>query len=447
VPAGDRFTAGTTVVRVPDRDSLGRGMRAVVTTTAARMKLAGRPAATGISPWMYGRLPLDAEVLRSCGRPAGPTPADVPHTTPAAPGTPADRIRGQSAHDAHRSRIPAVPGDTMRSELHSTRQLINSRPQGRLMSAVLLVAAGLAMLIVGAEVLVRGAAALAGSLGVPPVVVGLTVVSVGTSAPELAIGIDSAINDAGPLAIGNIAGTNIVNLLLILGLSAAILPLAIAVPTIRRDLPIMAVIGILLLVMCWDGTLSRVDGIILLALAVGYTILIAIQAKRDPVAVQIAEDEVPTPKGRAWIHLLLTLAGLTVIVVGADLLVRGSINLSRSFGVSEALIGLTVVAIGTSAPELVTTLVSTFRGDRDIAIGNLIGSSTYNIGLVLGGSALVAPLEVTPELSRVDLPVMTAVMLLCIPVFLTGRRMSRVEGIGFVLAYVVYLTLLITFRT
>ena len=151
------------------------------------------------------------------------------------------------------------------------------------------------------------------------------------------------------------------------------------------------------------------------------------------MAVQIAEDEVPAPKGRTWVHLLLTLAGLAVIVVGADLLVRGSVDLSRAFGVSEAVIGLTVVAIGTSAPELVTTLVSTFRGDRDIAIGNLIGSSTYNIGLVLGSSALVAPLAVTPELVHVDLPVMAAVMLLCIPVFLTGRRMSRGEGIGFVL--------------
>jgi len=303
-------------------------------------------------------------------------------------------------------------------------------------TAVLLVAAGLALLIIGAEVLVRGAAALAGALGIPPVVVGLTVVSVGTSAPELAIGIDSAINDAGPLAVGNIAGTNIVNLLLILGLSAAIAPLAIAVPTIRRDLPIMAAVGLLLLALTWDGTLGRIDGAILLAVAAGYTMLIVVQARRDPIAARIAEEEVPAAKGRAWVHLLLTVVGLAVIVVGADLLVGGAVELSRSFGVSEAVIGLTVVAIGTSAPELVTTLVSTFRGDRDIAIGNLIGSSTYNIGLVLGGSALVAPLGVTPELTHVDLPVMAGVMLLCIPVFLTGRRMSRGEGIGFVLAYV-----------
>ena len=315
------------------------------------------------------------------------------------------------------------------------------------MNAVLLVAAGLALLIVGAEVLVRGASALAAALGVPPVVVGLTVVSVGTSAPELAIGIDSAINDAGPLAIGNVAGTNIVNLLLVLGLSAAIAPLAIAVPTIRRDLPVMGVIGILLLALCWDGTLSRVDGAILLAIAIGYTILIVLQARRDPVAVHIAADELPRPTGKTWVHVLLTVGGLAVIVVGADLMVSGAVDLSRSFGVSEAVIGLTVVAIGTSAPELVTTLVSTFRGERDIAIGNLIGSSTYNIGLVLGGSALVAPLGVTTELIHVDLPVMVAVMLLCIPVFLTGRRMSRLEGIGFVVGYVVFLGLLITFRT
>lgn len=315
------------------------------------------------------------------------------------------------------------------------------------MTAALLVAAGLALLIVGAEVLVRGASALAAALGVPPVVVGLTVVSVGTSAPELAIGIDSAINDAGPLAIGNIAGTNIVNLLLVLGLSAAIAPLAIAVPTIRRDLPVMAVIGVLVLALCWDGTLGRVDGAILLAIAIGYTILIVVQARRDPVATQIAQDEVRTPAGKTWVHMLLTVGGLAVIVVGADLLVGGAVDLSRSFGVSEAVIGLTVVAIGTSAPELVTTLVSTVRGERDIAIGNLIGSSTYNIGLVLGGSALVAPLSATTELIHVDLPVMVGVMLLCIPVFLTGRRMSRLEGIGFVIGYALYLALLLAFRT
>jgi cation:H+ antiporter len=315
------------------------------------------------------------------------------------------------------------------------------------MNAVLLVAAGLAMLIVGAEVLVRGASALAAALGVPPVVVGLTVISVGTSAPELAIGIDSAINDAGPLAIGNVAGTNIVNLLLVLGLSAAIAPLAITVPTIRRDLPVMAVIGVLLLALCWDGTLGRVDGAILLAIAVGYTILIVVQARRDPVAVEIAQDEVRRPHGKTWVQVLLTIAGLAVIVVGADLMVSGAVDLSRSFGVSEAVIGLTVVAIGTSAPELVTTMVSTIRGERDMAIGNLIGSSTYNIGLVLGGSALVAPLGVTNELIHVDLPVMIGVMLLCIPVFLTGRRMSRIEGIGFVIGYLVYLGLLLAFRT
>lgn len=315
------------------------------------------------------------------------------------------------------------------------------------MTAVLLVAAGLALLIVGAEVLVRGASALAAALGVPPVVVGLTVISVGTSAPELAIGIDSALNDAGPLAIGNVAGTNIVNLLLVLGLSAAIAPLAITVPTIRRDLPVMAVIGVLLLALCWDGTLSRLDGAVLLAIAVGYTILIVVQARRDPVAVEIAQDEIRRPQGKTWVHALLTVVGLAVIVVGADLMVSGAVDLSRSFGVSEAVIGLTVVAIGTSAPELVTTLVSTFRGERDMAIGNLIGSSTYNIGLVLGGSALVAPLGVTTELTHVDLPVMVGVMLLCIPVFLTGRRMSRLEGIGFVLGYAVYLGLLIAFRT
>lgn len=310
---------------------------------------------------------------------------------------------------------------------------------------LLLVAAGLAALVLGAELLVRSGASLADRLGIPPIVIGLTVVSIGTSLPELAIGVDAALRDAGALAVGNIAGTNIVNLLLILGLSAAIAPLAISVRTIRLELPIVAAVSLLALALAWDGTLSRVDAGALVAVAIAYTVCVVVLAVRDPARRRL--DEVTIARGGLGRDLLTLGAGVVIVVVGADWLVRGAVELAERLGVSEAVIGLTIVAIGSSAPELVTTLVSTVRGERDIAVGNLIGSSVYNLALILGVTALVSPLAISDGLLRVDLPLMTFVALLLIPVFITGRRVARSEGVAFVLAYLVYLAVLIGVRT
>lgn len=311
--------------------------------------------------------------------------------------------------------------------------------------AVLLVVVGLATLVLGAELLVRGGSAVAARLGIPPLVIGLTVVSIGTSLPELAIGVDAALRDAGPLAVGNIAGTNIVNLLLILGLSAAIAPLAIAVRTIRFEVPVVAAVSVLVLVLALDGSLSRGNGILLVAIALLYTAAVVLLAVRDPA--RTAVDDRPEREGRLVVDVAILVAGLVVVVVGADWLVRGAVELAASLGVSEAVIGLTVVAIGSSAPELVTTVVSTLRGDRDIAVGNLIGSSVYNLALILGITSWVAPLEVTQDLIRVDLPLMAFVAILLLPVFASGRRVSRAEGIAFVAAYVLYLGVVLTVRT
>lgn len=311
--------------------------------------------------------------------------------------------------------------------------------------AVLLVVVGLAALVVGAELLVRGGAAVAARLGIPPLVIGLTVVSIGTSLPELAIGVDAALRDAGPLAVGNIAGTNIVNLLLILGLSAAIAPLAIAVRTIRFEVPVVAAVSVLVLVLALDGSLSRGNGILLVAIALLYTAAVVALAVRDPA--RTAVDDRPEREGRLVVDVAILVAGLAVVVVGADWLVRGAVELAASLGVSEVVIGLTVVAIGSSAPELVTTVVSTLRGDRDIAVGNLIGSSVYNLALILGITSWVAPLEVTQDLIRVDLPLMAFVAILLLPVFASGRRVSRAEGTAFVAAYVLYLGVVLTVRT
>ncbi|MBD0863202.1 calcium/sodium antiporter [Gordonia sp. zg691] len=311
---------------------------------------------------------------------------------------------------------------------------------------VLLVLLGLGGLVAGAELLVRGGSAIASELGVSPLLVGLTIVSIGTSMPELAVGIDASFNDAGALAIGNIAGTNIVNLLLILGLSAAMVPLALGRQTIRLDLPVMVISALLLLALSANGTLTRLDGLLLLTLAAAYT-AIAIRAElKAKTTSLVTDDELPATGGPMWQRVLELIGGIAVVVVGADLLVRGSVDVATDLGVSEAFIGLTIVAIGTSAPELTTTIMSTLRGNRDLAIGNLIGSSVYNIAFILGVTALVKPLDVTDELIRIDIPLMAAVALLCIPVFISGRRISRPEGLAFVAGYFLYLGLLIAFR-
>lgn len=353
------------------------------------------------------------------------------------------------------------------------------------MAPLLSLIAGLAALIVGAELVVRYGSLLARRLGVPPMLIGLTVVSIGTSAPELAVGIDAMRANAGSLAVGNIAGTNIVNLALILGLCAAIRPIMFERRTLVLDLPGMAVVAVLVYLFSLDGQLEFWEGVPLTACAVIYTVLLGWWTKREGRAprpdaavllpavpeasllgtsleeslpASAAPDGAPPaplaapPVGRrnhsVWYSLLLAF-GIVVIVIGADWLVRGAVDLATVFGVSDAFIGLTIVAIGTSAPELVTALVSTIRGDRDIAVGNLIGSSVYNLTLILGVPVLVAngsgPIDT--YLLHIDLPIMVGVCLLCIPLFLTGKRLSRLEGALLVTGYAVYLTYLIVART
>lgn len=323
------------------------------------------------------------------------------------------------------------------------------------MPPLLWITLGLVALVLGAEFIVRYGARLARRLGVPPIIVGLTIVSIGTSAPELAVGIDAVLSGAGSLAVGNIVGTNIVNLLLILGFSAMIRPIVLGMQTLKVDLPSMAVASLLLFALLFDGSLSRVGGVILLMAAVVYTALLVWQTRRESARV-LAEfaQEYPPERTRGgglavMLHLILVIAGIAVVTVGADWLVDGAVELAEAAGVSSAVIGLTIVAIGTSAPELATTIIATIRGDRDIAVGNLIGSSIFNLTLILGISMLFArdPVAVDPLLVMVDLPIMVLVALVCIPVFLTGPRVSRLEGSAFVAAYGGYLAYLLIART
>ncbi len=328
------------------------------------------------------------------------------------------------------------------------------------MVPVLLVIGGLVALIAGAELVVRYGSLLARRLGIPPMIIGLTVVSIGTSAPELAVGIDAMRVNAGSLAVGNIAGTNIVNLLLILGLCAVLRPIDFERRTLLLDLPGMAIVALLVYVLSLDEQLQFWEGVPLVIAAVAYTVGLGWWTRRENagkadelIADLAVEARVTAPaeyaKARALWFALLLAVGIAIIVVGADWLVRGSVELARLVGVSDAFIGLTVVAIGTSAPELVTALVSTFRGDRDIAVGNLIGSSVYNLTLILGVPVLVAngsgPIDTF--LLHIDLPIMVAVCLLCVPLFLTGRRLSRAEGILMVTGYAAYLGYLLIART
>jgi len=228
--------------------------------------------------------------------------------------------------------------------------------------------AGLGALVVGAEVMVRGGARAAARLGISPIVVGLTVVSIGTSMPELAVGVVAAVEGSGALAVGNIAGTNVVNLLFVLGLSALILPLAIEMRTLRFELPVMAGAAILLWVLAANGVLSRVDGLILVIGAIAYTYAV-IRASRRETRQAVAEFDEAYPAGgtrtsgkRTTVDVGMTLGGIAIVVLGAEWLVDAAVSMAREFGVSDALIGLTIVAIGTSAPELVTTVVSTPEG-------------------------------------------------------------------------------------
>jgi cation:H+ antiporter len=325
---------------------------------------------------------------------------------------------------------------------------------------VLALILGLVALVVGAEMVVREGSALAARFNVSPLVVGMTIVSLGTSLPELAIGLNAAQQGNAGLAVGNIVGTNLVNILLILGLSALIRPVAFESRTLRLDLPAMTGAALLLFVVAVDGDLDTLDGIWLCLYGVAYLALLATLARREsrrpvvpagappPSTEPDATDAAPARGRPVAVRALLLVLGLAVVVVGSEYLVDGAVEIARDLGASDAVIGLTIVAIGTSAPELVTTLVSTMRGDRSIAIGNLLGSSVFNIALILGPTVLVSPgtVPVPEDVLALDLVLMVAAAVVCVPVFLTHRRLSRLEGGAFVLTYVAYMVWLLGTR-
>ena len=325
---------------------------------------------------------------------------------------------------------------------------------------LMLFLAGLAALIIGAEMVLRGGARFAALMGIRPLVIGLTVVSIGTSVPELAVGITAGLEGSGSIAVGNIAGTNMVNILFILGLSALFRPLELHLQVIKLDLPMMILAAGLMAGLAWDGILSAGDGIVLLAGAILYTILLLRRHESAAVEEEFEDMcagglEVSCQAGpkrdasRARLNnALLLAAGMGISVIGAHWAVHGAVELARSLQVSEAIIGLTVVAIGTSSPELVTTAIATIRNERDVAVGNLLGSSIYNILVILGLTCMATPggLLVERQLLMLDIPLMAGVALACVPVFWSGKRISRLEGGLGVAAYLIYLLWVALFR-
>ncbi|MBN1942939.1 MAG: calcium/sodium antiporter [Phycisphaerae bacterium] len=313
------------------------------------------------------------------------------------------------------------------------------------MTSFLWIAAGLVVLTLGAEFLVRGAATLATIVGLSPLIIGLTVVAYGTSAPEFAVSVKAALVGQADIAVGNVVGSNTFNVLFILGISALIVPLTTCSQLVRLDVPVMIGSSVLVWILAADGVIERAEGaMLLLAILVYMALLIRLGGTKPGAPARVCPDRPRATKRRLGVCLLLVIVGLGLLVLGARWLVFGATVMARDLGVSELLIGLTIVAGGTSLPELATSVVAGLRGQRDIAVGNIVGSNIFNLLAVLGAASAASPhgVAVSPAAMRFDLPVMTAAAVACLPVFFTGGRISRWEGVMFLGYYLAYLTYL-----
>lgn len=317
-----------------------------------------------------------------------------------------------------------------------------------------LIALGLIMLALGGELLLRGAVGLATPSRLTPAVIGLTVVAAGTSVPELAVSLFAAYDGKVDIAVGNVVGSNIFNVTIVVGLSAIIRPMMIVGNTIKLEYPVLVLVTLLCLVIVQDGTVNRLDGILCVAVYVGFTAYMVSLVRQQvtseearELGEEVSELAVETGRPRLWLCLLLTAAGIALLSGGAQATVSGAADLARMIGWSERLIGLTVVAAGTGLPEVVASLVSSIRGRSDVALGNVIGSNLFNILAILGLSSVVAPLPVQEDIIASDCWWMMATTLLLLPILLTGLRVSRWEGVVLGGVYAVYLALLIRLGT
>ena len=314
---------------------------------------------------------------------------------------------------------------------------------------IVLFVVGLVLLVLGADWLVKGASRVAAAAGVSSLVIGLTVVAFGTSAPEMAVSVQAAWSGKADMAIANVVGSNIFNVLFIVGASALIVPLVVAQQLVRRDVPIMIGISVVLWLIGRDGLLTRVDGALLFAGLVAYTVWIIRVSRRESEAVEAEyEGEYGGEASRRhpmWQSLGFVLAGLGLLVLGSNWLVGGAVAFATWMGIDDVVVGLTIVAAGTSLPEVATSLTAAMKGERDIAVGNVVGSNLFNIMGVLGMSGMVSPagLSVLDSMAGFDIPVMIAVAFACLPFFARGFTIPRWQGALFLLYYVAYTAYLV----
>ncbi|ARQ77018.1 MULTISPECIES: calcium/sodium antiporter [Pseudomonas] len=304
---------------------------------------------------------------------------------------------------------------------------------------------GLALLVAGAELLVRCAVRMAANLKVRPLLIGLTLVAVGSSAPQLTVSLQAALNDTADIAVGSVIGSNIFNILVTLGLSALIIPLRVSRQLVRLDIPLMILASGLVFALALNKQLDRLDGVVLLGGLLVYLALLLRQSRHS--GHHHPRHDLPRT---SWLHnLVLMLAALLLLGLAGHLLLGAAVTLATELGLSERIIGLTIIAVSTSLPQLATSLIAAFRGQREIAVGNVIGSNVFNLLGVLGLTALVAPapLSVSPNALAFDLPVMLGVAALCLPVFYTGYRVTRGEGLLFLGLYLAYGLHVVSFTT
>ncbi len=302
--------------------------------------------------------------------------------------------------------------------------------------------AGLAILLFAADYLVRGAVALARLSGVSPLIIGLSVVAVGTSAPEFVTALAAALSGATDMAIGNVVGSNIVNMLLILGIAAMIRPINVAMKTIARDAMMVVGATALFVAIGVTGGYNQWQGALLLFCLIGYLYLTyrAEQTENEEQALHAREaEDVGGVPGRGWVAGVFLAGGLIGIIIGAELLVRGGLGIAEVFEVSRAVVGLTLIAVGTSLPELAIVIVASWRGHSDIALGNVLGSNIFNLLGITGGVALFRPLDMPVEIMNFDIWVLLGVTILLLPLMITENKISRLEGRILAGLYVIYL--------
>ena len=305
------------------------------------------------------------------------------------------------------------------------------------MLIILSILGGFIILTLGAEALVRGASSIALRLGITPLIIGLTIVAFGTSAPELAVSVKSALAGNSGIALGNVIGSNIANIGLILAITALIRPIQVQSQVVKRDIPLMILASMLFWGLLLDGELSLIDGVVLLSLLIGYLAFSYISSKNSN-----QEEEIEAGPNNPLLSALFIVVGISMLVGGGILFVNGAVDLAKTFGVSEVIIGLTIVAIGTSMPELVTSVIAALKGQSDIAIGNIVGSNLFNILGILGITAIVQPVS-SLGFQPIDFIVMLAFAVIILPFAWTGLRIGRREGTVLLLGYLGYMGYLV----